>query len=401
MDALTRAITTRAMLMRDADGRPLSEAKAGADRMAGVPFELRRCGYPGSRHHHAHPMNVSALRQVSAHWEDLLGALAYLHALHVRWAGMPPTRLVDIWRIGHMTSAIAEYAFARARDPICDGALPGAIGAMYKVTLGVTSTCVRIWSDGGCQFSDPSDAKLLAHYAEHHGQLIGPEQVCGGSDAMILELLEIAVRGGPVGRGGALAANIVGDDAAFERFCAATAQLRLLRFVFDRIDATLRAPLAALAEAAVVDPVSPAGRFVNLDPAAQLAMIDDALAQLCDPRWCAERMDDGVRTLRASWLDEKPEHELAELAPRLQDHTQTIRCHAARYLAVERAAAPLVRTLKRSVARSLRITEDSAEAGALGLVAFEPGREGRPGMRQALRQLGISIEAPGGFIIVR
>ena len=123
MDALLGALAGRTMLMRDREGRPLGEHKAGAERMQGIATELRTCPYRGSRYHHALPMNVSALRQVTAHWAEVLGGLAYLRDLHHAWAGPATVRLIDVWRVGHLTSCIADFAFARTWNAYDDGEL--------------------------------------------------------------------------------------------------------------------------------------------------------------------------------------------------------------------------------------------------------------------------------------
>ncbi|MDQ3363823.1 MAG: hypothetical protein M3680_00120 [Myxococcota bacterium] len=415
-------MTTRAMLMRDAEGRPLSEGKAGPDRMAGVPFALRTCPYPGSRHHHARPMNLSALRQVSAHWDGVLGAVAYLRELHRQSAGTGISCIADVWRIGHMTSSIAELAFMRTWRPIGDRELPATIAAMYKVTLGVTSTSLKAWSDVAVRFTSPASVDFLIDYAERHGQLIGPDQVCGGSETMIRELLAVVVDGGASGDGGRIATTVVGDEAAFRRFCNATAGLRFLRFALERLDAALRRRLASevgaeLSEAGRealigdLDPGLPVARFALQPHGAQLAMLGDIVGQLADERFaCTAGLGAGARALLDAWTG-KPRNRTVSvdavvaasplarvLSPSSRD--QLARC-AAHHVELERIAAPLARALKVAVAETLGVSLADPGARELGLVAFVPIRAGRPSMRHALREVfGIVVDAPDGDVTI-
>lgn len=421
MDALRHVMATRTMLMRDAEGRPLGEGKTGPERMSGVVFELRTCPYPGSRHHHARPMNLSALRQVSVHWPGVCGALSYLHGLHRGSAGSSPPCIADVWRVGHMTNAIADFAFMRTWQPVADGELPAAIGALYKVTLGVTSTAYKAWSDGAVRFTTPTSADFVVDYAERHGQLIGPEQVCGGSETMIRELLTIAVEGGPSGAGAREAARVVGDEARFVQFCDATAALRLLRFAIERLDAALRSQLAVEVGAQLFaraqptfcggqDPSMRAG-LVTLDRGEQLAALDDLIGQAADPRFSiTAELGAGMRALRDRWAGGRGLRSaavdavvaasdiVAALSPSARG---CVANHLARYLEIERTAAPIVRSLKSMIAATLGIDLAAPIARERGLVSFVPLRPAGPSMRAMLRdELGITVSAPDGDVMV-
>ena len=422
MDALGQVIATRTMLMRDREGRPLGEAKAGAARMSGVPFELRTCPYPGSRHRHPHPMNLSALKQVSAHWQGVLGALAYLHDQHRRAAGASPPCIVDVWRVGHLTNALADFAFMRTWKPVADGELPATIGALYKVSLGVASTSLGAWAAGAVTFTTPTSVDFLLDHAERHGQLIGPEQVCGGTAAMISELLAVALEGGPPRTGAREAAEVVDDEVRFRRFCDATAALRLLRIAFERLDASLRWQLAAEtgseldadARRALVGelhPEAPLTRFATLDREAQLAVLDDLLAQLADERFpaCAG-LAAGARALRDGWVREQEVAAVPVAAVVAASGAARalpvaargrLRRGLARYLWIEQASAALVRELKATVAATLGIDLAAPIARERGLIGFVPARPARPSMRAALRDVfGIAIAAPDGEVTV-
>ena len=81
---------------RDDEGRPLREGRtppehrrpeqpgqpAEAEAEAEAEIEYRPCPYPGSRQVAGRPMNVSALRQTSAHWDEITSALGFLRAAY-------------------------------------------------------------------------------------------------------------------------------------------------------------------------------------------------------------------------------------------------------------------------------------------------------------------------------
>jgi len=405
------------MSMRDRDGRPLGETKAGPERMCAVPLELRVCPYPGSRHQHERPMNLSALKQVSSSWRGILGGVAFLHRLHRARAGAGALRLADVWRIGNMTNALADFAFLRAWRPLRDGELPSVAGALYKITLGVTSTSAAAWFDGVAPFGAIVDADFLYEYADRYGQLIGPEQVCGGSEAMIKELLRVVLDGLPAFEAGEIAC-VAGDEARFQRFCDDSASLRLLRYGFDRIDAALRAGLAFELgepwESALAGDL--AGdvrlrRFVALDDAGRLAVLDDLFEGLADERFSVGAgLAATASALRSGWLDEREAD--PELAARAVDASAparslspaartTLARYLGRYLLVEKLLAAAVKRLKTRICEDLGVAPGSAQARQRGLDDFQPVRSSRPSMRRVLaEQLGIAVAADGFSVTV-
>jgi hypothetical protein len=56
---------------RDAEGRPIREGRTPPELLAEGEIEYRPCPYTGSRYLNERPMNVSALRQTSAHWDEI------------------------------------------------------------------------------------------------------------------------------------------------------------------------------------------------------------------------------------------------------------------------------------------------------------------------------------------
>lgn len=61
----------------DTEGRPLGERRASPPAKVGVEIELRPCPYSDARR--GQPMNLSALKQVMAHWDDVVGDIQTFH----------------------------------------------------------------------------------------------------------------------------------------------------------------------------------------------------------------------------------------------------------------------------------------------------------------------------------
>ena len=415
MDALAQwaAVT---LSMHDTEGRPLGETKAGLECMRGVPLELRRCPYPGSRHEHERPMNLSALKQVSTHWHAILGGIGRLRMLHAARAGHAPLRIADVWRIGNMTNALADFAFLRTKDPFQDRELPSVIGALYKISLGVTSTSAAVWTDGFADFSTIATVGFLYDYAESYGQLIGPEQVCGGSEAMIKELLSVAVLGSDVEFDDSETVRVIGDEGRFAMFCDGTAALRLLRIALERMDVVLRWELLtqlgehlssdcrARLESEIQGDIR-LHHFVRLDPRQRLLVLDDLLAQFGDDRFSlGADLSRSARDLRDEWTKElaggsELAGQVVEASARARRLPRAARAllasQVARYLDLEIIVASVVKRLKRRIADALGIEQGTVLARQRGLVDFEPRRI-RPSMRRTLHEafaIEVSAEA--------
>ena len=407
--------------MRDRDGRPLGESKVGPDLMRDVPYQLRTCPYPGSRHKHARPMNSSALKQVSRNWKGILGSIDHLHRLYRARAPSASLRISDVWRIGCMSQALADFAFLRAWRSYADGELPATIGALYKTTLGVTSTGAGIWTDGQAAFTATANAHDLYDYVERYGQLIGPDEVCGGSEAMLKELFEVVIHGATDRSAPGELVDVIGDEHLFHGFCDATSALRLLRFALERMDAALRWQLALELEAHLPRSTQSAvagdlvhdarlGRFLALPAEEQAGVLEEILGQLEDPRFLPAELLATANTVRDAWSEPAEtcatpvEHALdvggasAHLPPAAR---QIVTAHAARYVALERAAASAVAQLKARIAEQLGVAPDGEFARARGLLDFVPTSPSRPSMRHALRYtFGIGVSAPRCQVVV-
>jgi hypothetical protein len=174
---------------RDTEGRPLREGRTPAEHLREGDIEYRACPYAGSRHQHAHPMNVSALRQVGAHWDAIVGALGHLRGLHDRALGVGEPGIMDIWRTSQLGGALPWLYVFKGQE------VPAWAAALAKVSLGVgiwaqrmlVRTIAEGWTPG------PLTAARILELAEESGTLIGDTEVCAGGDKMMLAYFEVHV----------------------------------------------------------------------------------------------------------------------------------------------------------------------------------------------------------------
>jgi hypothetical protein len=401
--------------MRDDEGRPLGESKAPPGQLHGVPLELRICPYAGSRLNHDRPMNVSALKQMLAHWEEVRGGIALLRSLYCAEAGRERLRLIDVWRLAGLTGSVADFAFLRAWDPVGDGELPAAVAVLYKAPLGVTLTTQAMWADGAARFDALAEADALYEYADRSGHFIGPQQVCAGPVALIREVLHLLVHGGGQGNSAA-AAGVIGDRRRFLRFAHGAASLALLHMALDRLDARLGFDLA---RALAADPAAPAlpetvcrkarvARFHGFDTGARPDVVEDLFAQAADTGFAPVDLGPGTRAIYETWVRPledaaAPILRVVAASPRVRSlHPETsaaVGRHLARYCAVELGFAGLVRLLKGPIAAALGVEPAHPRARELHLVDYVPSGLGL--MRTILRDaLAIDVRAEGGRLFL-
>ena len=165
--------TARALV--DEDGRPVAEVASPLYRDEST--ELVACPYGDARG--TQPMNRSALRQMSASWPELLGALA--------WLGRPAegggVRSVhDAWR-----AAVTGISLPLLADP----PIPRLVSSLFKTSLGLSQvfSTMLLSADGLAEAPLDSLGTPPEFFAalDQGRWLIGAKQVCAGSRAMIVE----------------------------------------------------------------------------------------------------------------------------------------------------------------------------------------------------------------------
>ena len=189
---------------RDADGRTVGERSADQLLRESIPTTLKQCPYPGSRHQHAKPMNVSALKQITRTWEDVLSAVCLIRDRFLSARGQERLeRAADCHALGETIAALPSYLVYRPSAPVPDGALDPTVSALYKVIIGITGVYEAFVSNellfgGAADEHDLARPEDVANIVEVGGFLIGNEEVCAGSSRQISDAIAAMTEGGPL-----------------------------------------------------------------------------------------------------------------------------------------------------------------------------------------------------------
>jgi hypothetical protein len=184
---IVRMVTER--FHRDDENRPLREGRTPSEFLHADDIEYKTCPYSGTRLTSGKPMNVSALRQTTTHWDEILEALSVLRSAYVqaRRAASDQPDLMDLWRISQLGSALPWWFILRGEK------LPGYAAALSKATLGV-----GIWAQqmlmkelSGAWTEPIFTAAIIGELAEESGTLIGAKEVCSGSEKMLVRFFEV------------------------------------------------------------------------------------------------------------------------------------------------------------------------------------------------------------------
>ncbi len=216
---------------RDDEHRLIREGRTPPDRIRPGEIEYRICPYAGSRHQHASPMNISALRQMSAHWDDILDACAVMRMAYAERRGPHTPEIpdvIDLWRIGQLGSALPWFYLLRG-----EGQPPPAFAAaLAKVTLGVGLWAQARMVDTLAGGSMPGELTAQAIYdsSEATGALIGATEVCSGPEKMMLRFFEVLIAGTPRGASPAITTLIAERDRAL-LFGAHYANVKLVLWI--------------------------------------------------------------------------------------------------------------------------------------------------------------------------
>ncbi|MBX2803967.1 MAG: hypothetical protein KTR31_40195 [Myxococcales bacterium] len=165
----------------DEDGRPVGEI--GSRHYDPAATELRTCPYHDARR--GHPMNQTALRQLSAVWPEVVAAGAWLArqttpagSVHAAW-----------WACIAGTRAPAIHDTLHPGVPV-----PRALSALYKASLGFSQvlTAVLLADDGIAEapLASLGDADAFLALLDRERWLVGEQQACAGPGPMIGQLFD-------------------------------------------------------------------------------------------------------------------------------------------------------------------------------------------------------------------
>jgi hypothetical protein len=220
---------------RDVEGRPIREGRTPPEFLRDGDIEYKTCPYAGSRFQHENPMNVSALRQTGAHWDEVCDALALLRAAYERVCRVDEPGILDIWRVSQLGSALPWF-FIFEGVPV-----PAYAAALAKATLGMGIWAQRMFVDTLTKgFTPPPlTAESILELAEASGTLIGETEVCSGGDKMLLRFFDVLVTKTPA------SGRLDADPAAVLRFGAHYASFKLLVWIYYLARRFIYADLAA------------------------------------------------------------------------------------------------------------------------------------------------------------
>jgi hypothetical protein len=333
---------------RDDEGRPLREGRTPPEYLGADEIEYKPCPYAGSRQASGRPMNVSALRQTSAHWDEIIEALAFLRTAYAEARGGYGPDVLDLWRVSQLGSALPWY-FVLAGEP-----LPAYAAALSKATLGTGILAQRLMLEmlREAWTPPPLTAAAIAALAESTGTLVGETEVCSAPDRMIARFVEALVDGAPAGGVAALAPLVAARDRVLG-FGAGYCGFKLAMWLYYQARRFLYADLAAAGAGELVRPLFDA----PCEPPDFFVIEPDRPAAV-------------PPVLRAAWLDRLA----ALIAPFAPDASDAPLLDAARRMAAVMAAdAP--DPIARAVAAFDRLDAIWAEVVA----AAESGLRGAPG----------------------
>jgi hypothetical protein len=208
--------------LTDREGRPVCAEGFLSDEDFQRKVETRRCPYPGSRRHH--PMNVSALRQVAAHWKEILGALAFLHDR----PGPAPLSLWEMRRAAVAGVALPGYVLCQGGSLPVSGCLEPFFSGTSKILFDVVTVADRQAEEAlqrgelELLLDSPVDVERLVRLAEDTGAFISPRGACAAPDALVREALTTLTCSRPASRAfSEMVEQALGGRDGFFRFADA------------------------------------------------------------------------------------------------------------------------------------------------------------------------------------
>jgi hypothetical protein len=298
---------------RDDEGRPLREGRTPEELLRPGEIEYRACSYAGSRQPPGLPMNVSALRQTSAHWDELVETLGFLRTAYAEARGGYGPDVMDLWRVSQLGSALPWFFVLRGEP------LPAYAAALSKATLGTGILAQRLMRRMLVErwLPPPFTAPALVALSELTGTLVGATEVCSAPEKMIARFLEIIVAGTPGGGVAAVAPLIAQRDRVLG-FGATYCGFKLVVWLYHQARRFLYADVAAVHDRAelraLLDAPCEPPDFYVIEPD-NLAAVPPALraawlGQLAHlivpfaPDGCDLPLLDGARRMAAAMLDD-------------------------------------------------------------------------------------------------
>lgn len=220
-----------ALKLRDEEGRLLGEGNAPRDLVETTEIDWRMSRYPGSRYRHSKPINLSALKQLTRNWDDLLDFVAALrHAYVVRYRVDGRLSGSDLWRYSRYAVTVPNYLINRPRDPVRTDQVPALVSVAFKSTAGIFIVAADMFfREVDLERAFISDE--VVDYADDHGLFEGASGVCAGPPQIMRDLLGAVVGETRPRHDDEPVASLVGDVEHFFRYGALYTKLEFTKQV--------------------------------------------------------------------------------------------------------------------------------------------------------------------------
>lgn len=207
--------------VRDDEGRPISERRADATVRAGVEMDMRECPYSGIRH--GRLMNMSALAQISNHYNAVMAEIAAFRGQ----LGRDEASWPDILAVVLDQLARPAIRLLQQRDPHRPVPAQAAVG--HKLAAGLFGVMRTLHERLALGANLPVTADLFMQLVDETGALVGASEVCAGSPQMIRKTAVTLVEGGA-------ANDVVLDQARMDiaRCLAQQVQLGIFWQLYDQ-----------------------------------------------------------------------------------------------------------------------------------------------------------------------
>jgi len=174
--------------MMDDEGRPISERRADAPVRAKVEMDMRECPYAGIRH--GRWINMSALAQVSEHYNPVMGEIAAFR----RQVGGADATWPDI--LAAVLDQLARPAIHLLQQRDAVGPVPAHTAVGHKLAAGFFGVMRTLHERLALGAALPVSTEAFLALVEETGALVGPAEACAGSPQMLRKASTVLVEGG-------------------------------------------------------------------------------------------------------------------------------------------------------------------------------------------------------------
>jgi len=351
------------------------------------------CPYPGSRHKHEKPMNLSGLRQLRSHWGDVIAGLKYLRGLYPQPA--PHIRYIDLWRICNLGKLLPTFLLYRRSEPIPNGQLPSDVAGVYKVAIGLIHAAQQLAFTGLFQGIEKIDEQLdhdqLYAFVEENNLFIGAREVCAGPEALVREVVNV-LKDTPAALDPAQKIQrLIGNEEIFLEFADCWMNSLVLSYLYSLITESLYSRVCKVlwpgsrSEELFSPEESQLALLADVDPTVARGILSGIIDfALSDPQG-GGRLNEAAAQMSDLFNGGTPSPEVAGLLER--QRMTGMADDIARYLQLEKISFGLSRTLKQQCLKALGL-EDSLHLNAMARDFFPPDSK----MRSLLHvMLGIEV----------